>query len=61
MSRKSVQDAAGRDLGTSPEVLRPVRGREPREDVEARQAPGQPSSGGRARDRCEAADATATG
>ena len=49
MSRKSVQDAVGGDLGTSPEVLRPMRGREPREDVEAGQAPSQPSSGGHAR------------
>ena len=35
LSRKSVQDAVGGDMGTSSEVLRPVRGREPREDLEA--------------------------
>lgn len=60
MSRKSVQDAVGGDMGTSSEVLRPVRGREPREDLEAGQLLVSRAVVDMPEDRCAAAGTTAT-
>ena len=57
---KSVQDAVGGDLGTSPEVLRPMRGREPRKTWRLGRLLVSRAEVDMPEDRCAAAGTTAT-